>query len=59
MSYKVKSLLYFSCFLASSLLYYNMDKESQKEVNTLSTEIEKEEVEPMVFEELAYLEGLQ
>ncbi len=28
MSYKFKSLLYFTCFVASALVYYNMEHEA-------------------------------
>jgi hypothetical protein len=33
MSYKVKSLLYFTCFLASAFLYYSMDNEIENNAN--------------------------
>ncbi|PWK18821.1 hypothetical protein LX92_04286 [Maribacter polysiphoniae] len=29
MSYKIKSLIYFSCFLAATLTYYAIDTENQ------------------------------
>ncbi len=32
MSYKIKSLLYFLCFVASAIMYYSMDNEIQTTV---------------------------
>ncbi|WP_411032390.1 hypothetical protein [Spongiimicrobium sp. 3-5] len=36
MSYKLKSLVYFSCFVAASLTYYSMDQDLDSETNTTS-----------------------
>ncbi|MCM4167042.1 hypothetical protein DHD08_05015 [Arenibacter sp. H213] len=38
MNYRIKSLMYFICFLASVIFYYNMDVE--KEQNTPSKSVE-------------------
>ncbi|WP_157373935.1 hypothetical protein [Arenibacter certesii] len=42
MSYKIKSLLYFICFMGSSLLYYSMDIENEQSipVQSVKTTIE-------------------
>jgi hypothetical protein len=34
MSYKFKSLLYFTCFVASALVYYNMERNAQPDEAT-------------------------
>ncbi len=39
MSYKLKSLVYFVCFLASSFAYYTMDNDSQFENKNSNEEI--------------------
>lgn len=39
MSYKLKSLVYFVCFLASSFAYYAMDNDNQIESKNSNKEI--------------------
>ncbi len=39
MSYKLKSLVYFVCFLASSFAYYAMDNDNQFENKNSNEEI--------------------
>ena len=41
MSYKLKSLVYFVCFLASSFAYYAMDNDNQIENKNSNEEIEE------------------
>jgi len=43
MSYKVKSLLYFTCLLASTILYYSMDHNLR--LKTSNTTVELAEVD--------------
>jgi hypothetical protein len=45
MSYKLKSLVYFVCFLASSFAYYTMDNDSQVENNKSNKEIAELSIE--------------
>lgn len=37
MSYKVKSLIYFACFMASAIMYYNLESDfnTETKVNTI------------------------
>jgi len=44
MSYKIKSLIYLICFVASSALYYNMEQEFNPLSGTDAKEIVKTEV---------------
>ena len=39
MSYKIKSLLYFICFVASAVLYYALEPENNNKNNRDSAEI--------------------
>ena len=39
MSYKIKSLLYFVCFVASAVLYYALEPENNNKNNRDSAEI--------------------
>lgn len=39
MSYKIKSLLYFICFVASAVLYYALEPENNNKNNRDSVEI--------------------
>lgn len=48
MSYKIKSLLYFICFAASSILYYNLESKleagpSAQTMETPDADLEKTE----------------
>jgi len=45
MSYKLKSLVYFLCFLASSFAYYSMDNNSQFENKNSNEEIAELQME--------------
>ena len=45
MSYKLKSLVYFVCFLASSFAYYTMDNNSQFENNNSNEDIAELSIE--------------
>jgi len=47
MSYKIKSLIYLICFVASSVLYYNMEQEFNPLSNTNASEVVKTEVSKM------------
>ncbi len=44
MSYKIKSLIYFFCFLATTTIYYAMDNENQDPNNEGIAELQQ--VEP-------------
>ncbi|MDX1364433.1 MAG: hypothetical protein R3243_09465 [Arenibacter latericius] len=49
MSYKVKSLLYFICFIASALFYYYLDIDNEQPTPIQSAEIpikEKDTITP-------------
>ncbi|MDX1327047.1 MAG: hypothetical protein R3299_05025 [Arenibacter sp.] len=52
MSYKIKSLLYFICFLAASVFYYYLDVENEPTPPTHSVEIPKENKDTILPEEL-------
>ena len=39
MSYKIKSLMYFVCFVASAVLYYTLEPENNNKNNRDSAEI--------------------
>ncbi len=45
MSYKLKSLVYFVCFLASSFAYYAMDNDSQFENKNSNEDIAELSIE--------------
>jgi hypothetical protein len=47
MSYKLKSLVYFVCFLASSFAYYAMDNDSQFENNNSNEDIVELSIKPV------------
>ena len=49
MSYKLKSLVYFTCFIASTFAYYAMDKESNTNNNN-TTEVAELKMAPNTFE---------
>ncbi|WP_150451761.1 hypothetical protein [Arenibacter lacus] len=51
MSYKIKSLLYFICFLAASVFYYYLDVENEPPPPTQSVEIPKENKDTILPEE--------
>lgn len=44
MSYKIKSLIYLICFVASAILYNNMEQEFNPLSGTNATEVVKTEV---------------
>ena len=44
MSYKIKSLIYLICFVASAILYNNMEQEFNPLSSTNTTEVVKTEV---------------
>lgn len=39
MSYKVKSLIYFVCFLASAIMYYSMEQDFPLDGDTQAVEL--------------------
>ena len=47
MSYKIKSLLYFICFLVSILIYNNLSEDTVTEEELLTTEPSKANVESL------------
>lgn len=47
MSYKVKSLLYFSCFLAAITMYYSLDNELQIDTNAENVELAEMHLEDL------------
>ena len=55
MSYKIKSLVYFSCFLASSFAYYAMDNDSQFENKNSNQEIAELSIDRVTIEKTADL----
>lgn len=42
MTDKIKSLLFFTCFVVSCLTYYTMEKEEEIKIATIKAEKEKE-----------------
>lgn len=50
MSYRLKSLVYFTCFLASTITYYVMDNASQTNNDTVNEEIAELQIEPIAFD---------
>ncbi|MDX1766623.1 MAG: hypothetical protein R3294_01135 [Arenibacter troitsensis] len=59
MSYKIKSLLYFVCFVASAVMYYTMEPETNNE-NKKSAEITELQSDNLDFDhKLAKLEKIQ
>ncbi len=50
MSYKLKSLVYFVCFLASSFAYYTMDNESQFENKNSNEDIAELSIERVILD---------
>ena len=55
MSYKIKSLVYFSCFIASSFAYYTMDNDSHNENKNSNQEIVQLSIEHVTMEKTADL----
>lgn len=55
MSYKLKSLVYFVCFLASSYAYYTMDNDSQFENKNSNEEIAELSMERVTLDKTAVL----
>lgn len=55
MSYKVKSLLYFSCFLVSITMYYSMDHKIQIASATEKADLSEMDMEPISAIDLAEL----
>jgi len=55
MSYKIKSLVYFSCFLATSFAYYAMDNDSQFENKNSNEDIAELSVERVTADKTADL----
>jgi len=55
MSYKIKSLVYFSCFLASAFAYYAMDNDSQSEKKNSNQEIAELSIERVSLDKTANL----
>lgn len=49
MSYRLKSLVYFTCFLASTFAYYAMDEESSTN-NSTTTEVAELKMAPNTLE---------
>ena len=47
MSYKIKSLLYFICFLVSALVYNNLSNDTSTENEIISTEKSKANIEAL------------
>lgn len=51
MSYKFKSLLYFTCFVASALVYYNMEHNAQpNEANNMMSMVDTDSTDHQVNE---------
>lgn len=47
MSYKIKSLLYFICFLISALVYNNLSSDTTSERELISTEKSKANIDAL------------
>lgn len=50
MSYRIKSLVYFICFLASTITYYAIGNDIQTTNDNGNKEIAELQMEPMSFE---------
>ncbi len=50
MSYKVRSLVYFICFLASSFAYYSLESENEFENGNDNKEIAELNMERVTFD---------
>lgn len=59
MSYKVKSLLYFTCFLVAITMYYSMEHEIKIESVTNSVELAEADIENFSFDRQIKLEELK
>lgn len=55
MSYKLKSLIYFVCFIASSFAYYTMDNDRQFENKNSNEEIAELSIENVTLDKAAIL----
>lgn len=55
MSYKLKSLIYFVCFIASSFAYYTMDNDSQFENKNSNEEIAELSIENVTLDKAVIL----
>ncbi len=55
MSYKLKSLVYFVCFLASSYAYYTVDNDSQFENQNSNEEIAELSMERVTLDKTTVL----
>ena len=55
MSYKLKSLVYFVCFIASSYAYYTMDNDSQFENKNSNEEIAELSMEHVTLDKTTVL----
>ncbi len=59
MTYKMKSLLYFGCFMAASFTYYSMDTQEQPVHATEMIGLNDQDLEELPAEELIAEEPLK